>query len=211
MNTPQHSLLTVRGSRQAAIVLALLLASTARAETKSPAPTSSFLHGCSGALAHSSTSITDDDGRQKWTIKLEGTSCRIDFRMEGKAKFNDDFTDLVSLAPGGSFRLDVTDDGERRQLEITPGAGGLERTWKVNGREQAYDDAARAWFGAFLIELDRRTAVGVDQRLPVLLKKGGVSGVLAETAQMPSDYARNVYYTKLAAATHLSSADVVRV
>ena len=206
MNVPHHSLLTGR-----CIVLALLLAGTARAETKTPAPTSSFMLGCSGALSHSSTSITEDDGKQKWTIKLEGARCRIDFRMEGKAKFNDDFTDLMSLSPGGSFRLDVTDDGERRQLEITPGAGGLERTWKVNGREAPWDAAARTWLGAFLIELDRRTAVAVDQRLPILLKKGGVSGVLAETAQMPSDYARNVYYSKLAAATHLSSADVVRV
>ena len=211
MNVHHPSLEPVRLSRHAHIILALLLAGTAHAETKAPAPASSFLHACSGEMANTSTSITDDDGRQRWTIKLAGTRCRIDFRMEGKARFNDDFTDLVSLSPGGSFRLDVTDDGERRQLEITPGPGGLERTWKVNGREQAYDAAARAWLGAFLIELDRRTAVAVDQRLPILLRKGGVSGVLAETAQMPSDYARNVYYSKLAAATHLSSADVVRV
>ena len=211
MNIPHPSLPTLRPWRHASIILALLLAGTARAETKAPAPASSFLHGCSGEMANTSTSITDNDGRQKWTVKLEGTRCRIDFRMEGKAQFNDDFTDLVSLSPGGSFRLDVTDDGERRQLEITPGAGGLERTWKVNGREQPWDAAARAWLAAFLVELDRRTAVAVDQRLPILLRKGGVSGVLAETAQMPSDYARNVYYAKLAAATHLSSADVVRV
>ena len=207
MTTPHPS----RLSLHAPIVLALILAGTVRAETKSPAPKSSFLKACSGDLAHSSTSIHQDDGRQKVTIKLEGTRCRIDFRMEGKVQFNDDFTDLSSLSPGGSFRLDVTDDGERRQLEITPGSNGLERTWSVNGREQPYDAAARAWLGAFLIELDRRTAVAVDQRLPILLRKGGVSAVLAETAQMPSDYARNVYYSKLAAATKLSSADVVRV
>jgi hypothetical protein len=211
MNIPHPSLLPGRLSRYSPIVLALLLAGTARAETKAPAPASTFMRACSGDLSNSSTSIHEDDGRQKWTIKLEGTRCRIDFRMEGNVKFNDDFTDLVSLSPGGSFRLDVTDDGERRQLEITPGKDGLERTWKVNGREEPYDAAAKAWLGAFLIELDRRTAVAVDQRLPILLRKGGVSAVLAETAQMPSDYARGVYYSKLAAATHLSSADVVRV
>ena len=213
MNIPHPSPLPVRLSLPAAIVLAMLLAGTAHAGTKAPAstPGSSFLRGCSGALEHSSTSIQEDDGRRKVTIKLEGASCRIDFRMEGVAKFNDDFTDLVSLSPDGAFHLDVTDDGQRRQLEITPGKDGLERTWKLNGREQPYDAAAKAWLGAFLIELDRRTAVAVDQRLPILLRKGGVSAVLAETAQMPSDYARNVYYTKLAAATHLSSADVVRV
>jgi hypothetical protein len=192
MNVPHPSRLPARLARHAPIVLALLLAGAAHAETKSPAAASSFMHGCSGELKNTSVSITDDDGRQRWTIKLEGTRCRIDFRMEGRATFNDDFTDLVSLPPGGSFRLDVTDDGERRQLDITPGVNGLERSWKVNGREQPYDAAARAWLGEFLVEMDRRTAIAVDQRLPILLRKGGVSGVLAETA-------------------HLSSADQVRV
>src|SRR4249920_1333728 len=211
MNTHHPSAPPTRVWRHAPIVLAVILAGAARAQTTSQAPASSFFHGCDGALANSSTSIHDENGRQKWTIKLEGTRCRIDFRMEGNAQFNDEFTDLASLSPDGSFRIDVTDDGERRQLEILPGRNGLEHTWKVNGREQAYDAAARAWLGSFLIELDRRTAVGAAQRLPLLLRKGGVSAVLGETAQMPSEYARSIYYAKLAAATHQSGADVVRV
>jgi hypothetical protein len=211
MNIPRPSRRSVRQVPRAVIVLAVILSGAARAETRSAAPASTVFHACDGAKTNSSVSIHDDDGKQKWTIKLEGASCKIDFRMEGKARFNDDFTDLVSLPPDGSFRIDVTSDGERRELEITPQRNGLQRTWKVNGHEQPYDDAARTWLGSFLVELDRRTAVGVDQRLPNLLAKGGVTGVLAETAQMPSDYARNIYYSKLATATHLSSADVVRV
>jgi len=197
--------------RYAPILLAVIFAGTARAETKPSSTTSSIFHMCDDALAKSSVSIHDDDGSQKWTVKLEGSQCKVDFRMEGKVTFNDEFTDVLSLSRDGSFRLDVTNDGERRQLEITPGPSGLERNWKVNGREQPYDASAREWLSAFLIELDRRTAVGVDQRLPILLRKGGTAAVLGETAHMPSDYARNVYYSKLAAATHLSSADVVRV
>ena len=191
------------------VAVALLVATPARAETKTPAPTP--FRACPGALDHSSTSIHGDDGRQTLTVKLSGTRCAIDFRLEGKVQFNDDFTDIASLSADGSLRLDVTDDGERYRLEIEPGREGLVRTWRVNGREQPYDAAAREWFAAFLIELDRRTAVGVDQRLPVLLRKGGVTAVLAETAQMPSEYSRGVYYSKLAAATRLSNADLARV
>jgi hypothetical protein len=198
-----------RAWRLASFAAAVLLATLARAETKVAAP--SPFHFCAGALEHSSTSVSDDDGRRTLTVKLAGARCAIDFRLEGKAQFNEDFTDLVSLSRDGSLRLDVTDDGERHRLEIEPGREGLVRTWRVNGREQPYDAAARAWFAAFLIELDRRTAVGVDQRLPVLLRKGGVAAVLAETAQMPSDYARGVYYSKLADATRLSNADIVKV
>jgi hypothetical protein len=211
MNFPHLNALPVSVRQATWTVLALLLAAGARAETKSSAPTVPFLRSCAGELSHSSSSILEDDDRKRWTIRLKGTRCAVDFRMEGTVKFNDDFTDLVSLSKDGSFRLDVTDDGERRQLDILPGRDGLERTWKVNGREQPYDAAARAWLGSFLIELDRRTAVAVEQRLPILLKKGGVSGVLAETGQMSSDYARSVYYAKLASATKLTNADIVKV
>lgn len=196
----------------AALVLALQFGTPVSAMTKAaPVATSSIFRACPDALDHSSTSIRSDNGRQSVTVKLDGGRCAIDFRLEGKAQFNEDFTDLARLSSDGSLRLDVKDDGERRQLEIEPGSGGLVRTWKVNGHEQPYDAAAREWFATFLIELDRRTAIGVEQRLPVLLRKGGVSAVLEETGRMPSDYARGVYHAKLAGATRLSSGDVVRV
>ena len=210
MNISQPPATLTRAWRHAPTVLFAILAGAAHAETKAPATPSPLFHACAGALVDGSTSIRDDDGRRTVTIKLSGPRCKIDFKMEGKVQFNDAFTDLVSLSPGGWFRVDVTDDGERRQLEIAPGRDGLERTWKVNGREQPYDAAASAWLGSFLVELDRRTAIGVDQRLPSLLRKGGASAVLAETAQMPSDYARDVYYSKLTAATKPSNADVAR-
>ena len=196
-------------SGSVALVLVLFLATASHAETRMAVP--SIFRTCSDALDHSSNSIIDNDGHRTVTVKLDGGRCAIDFRLEGKAEFNDDFTDIVSLSRDGSLRLDVKDDGERRRLEIVPGSDDLVRTWSVNGRERAYDATAREWFAAFLVELDRRTAIGVDQRLPVLLRKGGVAAVLGETGQMRSDYARGVYYSKLAAVTRLSSGDLVRV
>jgi hypothetical protein len=81
----------------------------------------------------------------------------------------------------------------------------------VDGQERPYDAEAQRWFAAFLLDLDRQTAVGVDSRLPALLKRGGVAAVLAETALMPGDYPRDVYYTKLSAATRLSAGDVAKI
>jgi hypothetical protein len=170
-----------------------------------------MFRSCAGEMDKTSTSIVENNGRKSWTIKLDGTRCAIDVRMEGTVKFNDDFTDVASMSSNATFRADVRDDGTRRHLEIEPGRGGLVHTWRVDGRERPYDAEARAWFAAFLIELDRRTAVGVEQRLPSLLRKGGVSAVLDETGRMRSDYARNVYYSKLAATSRLSSGDLVRV
>ena len=135
----------------------------------------------------------------------------MDLRAEGKIDFTADFTDIGSITPGGFFRLDVTENGVRRELEIEQKGGTLTRTWRVDGRERSYDAEARAWFAAFLIELDRRTAIGVDIRLPLLLRQGGADAVLKETALMSSDYARGRYYTKLAQSTKLTAPELTRL
>jgi beta-lactamase regulating signal transducer with metallopeptidase domain len=167
---------------------------------------------CGGRGLDSSSSSVNDDGRvRRWTVKLSGGGCTVDLRAEGRIDFAADFTDITGLSTGGFFRLDVTENGSRHQLEIESRNGTLARTWRVDGREQPYDAAARAWFGAFLIELDRRTAIGVDIRLPLLLKQGGAGAVLKETALMPSDYARGEYYGRMVKSTWLTPEEVARV
>jgi len=132
-------------------------------------------------------------------------------RAEGNFEFNADFTDISRIDSNGFFRVDVTDRGVRRQVDIESKNGTLTRTWRVDGRERPWDNEARAWFAAFLIELDRRTGIGVDIRLPLLIRQGGVDAVLKETGLMASDYARSQYYMKLPTVTKVSSADVIRV
>ncbi|MEO8200407.1 MAG: M56 family metallopeptidase [Gemmatimonadota bacterium] len=167
---------------------------------------------CNHDISSSSNSVhEDDDNNRTWTVKISGAGCKIDLRAEGKIEYNDAFTDVESISSGGYFRVDVTDRDTRRQLDIVPTNGGLERTYRVNGTEKTWDDAGRKWFADFLIDLDRRTAIAVSSRLPRLLKQGGVTAVLDETALMPSEYARSQYYTGLAETTKLSPADVQRL
>ncbi len=167
---------------------------------------------CGGAgLDKSSSSIQEDDNQRRWTVRLSGPGCSVDLRAEGKFEFTADFTDIARIDANGFFRVDVTDRGVRRQLEIESKNGTLSRTWRVDGRESPYDAAARAWFAAFLIELDRRTAIGVDIRLPILVRQGGVDAVLKETALMSSDYARSQYYLKLPKATKVTPDETTRL
>jgi beta-lactamase regulating signal transducer with metallopeptidase domain len=172
-------------------------------------PTASRI--CARGLDQSSTNINDNGTRRRWTVRLSGPGCTVDLRTEGQVDFNDDFTDVRRVSADGFFRLDVTDGGTRRQLDIEPRGGDVSRTWRVNGAERPYDAEARAWFAAFLIDLDRRTAVGVDIRLPHLLKQGGTDAVLAETALMTSDHPRGRYYAKLIATSRLSPAEMTRL
>ena len=178
--------------------------------TAAPEAAPQAASGLCGGRSLDSTSISrsDDDGEREWKVTVKGPGCRIELRAEGEFEFNGDFTDVSRVSRGGFFRLDVTEGATRRQLEIEPDGS---RTWRVDGRDQPYDAAARRWFAAFLVELDRRTAFGVDVRLPALLRQGGANAVLNETGLMGSDYARGVYYTRLAKATTLSPDDVTRI
>jgi F0F1-type ATP synthase delta subunit len=151
------------------------------------------------------------NGRRTLRINMEGGGCKIDLQSEGRITFTDDFTDIAGLDDRGFFRLRVEDNGTRRQLDIESRGGRMTRTWRVDGRELPYDEAARRWFASFLIDLDRRSAIGVDVRLPHLLRQGGVSAVLDETGRMSSDHARGLYYKRLNETARLSSADVTRI
>jgi hypothetical protein len=166
---------------------------------------------CARGVRSTQNSIHEDDGERRWTVKVEGTDCKVDMRAEGKIEFNNDFTDLQSISSGGYFQLDVTDRGTRRELSIRPSGNSLTRVYKVNGSEQEFDAAARAWFGDFLIALDRTSAIAVDIRLPRLLEQGGVNAVLNETAQIPNDYARTQYYSALLKARRLNSEELTRM
>ena len=180
--------------------LAVADAQTGRESTLCGANTPSF-----------SNSLNEDDRGRSWRLKASAPGCQIDLKQEGKIEVTDDFSDIKSLSSGGSFVLMELKGGARRELSVTSKNGSLARTWKVDRHERPYDDEARRWLAAFLLDLDRQTAAGVDSRLPALLRLGGVSAVLKETALIPNEYARASYYTKLAAATKLTTADLVAI
>jgi beta-lactamase regulating signal transducer with metallopeptidase domain len=166
---------------------------------------------CNRDVKQSSTSINDDGGTRRWTMKFVSAECEIDLRVEGQVEFNRDFTDVARISGGGFFRLDATESGTRRQLTIESRGGALQRTFRLNGQERAFDADTQAWLADFLVALDRRTAIGVDVRLPRLLEQGGVAAVLNETAQITSDHARGRYYEKLLDARRLSAAETTQM
>ncbi|HEU4618685.1 MAG TPA: M56 family metallopeptidase [Gammaproteobacteria bacterium] len=162
---------------------------------------------CSGKAVHNSDSMSEHNGDRRWRLRIGGPGCEIDLRVDGRVEFNDDFTDVASIDRDGTFQLDTEIDGVRRRLEIRNDGDSLVRTYEVDGHPHDWDAAGRQWLARFLIDVDRRTAVGIDARLPRLLEQGGPAAVLAETAQMPGDYARSRYYAGLLDAKHLSAAE----
>ena len=159
--------------------------------------------------SHSSTNWSDSDNKS-WRVSWSNNGCSVDLVAKGDIRFNADFSDVSEISSGGYLEITIREDESTRRLEVRPQGGALRRTYSVNGNPAPYDDAARAWLAAFLIDLDRHTAFAVEARFPALLKRG-VTAVLDEIDQMPSDYARGVYYRKLLMAAKLTPAEVERV
>jgi len=158
--------------------------------------------------SHSSSHLSDN-GTKTWRVSWSGGGCSVDLVARGDVKFNADFSDVTDISSGGYLEITVREGESTRRLELRSQGGSLRRIYTVNGNPATYDDAARAWLAAFLVDLDRHTGFAVETRLPALLKQG-VPAVLDEIEQMGSDYARAVYYRKLFASARLSSAELRR-
>lgn len=154
----------------------------------------------------------EQDGRAvQWRAHWSGVDCTVDLRGVGEAKFNRDFTDVVSIADNGSLDIMAMNGNETRKITLRANGNDLTRTWIVNGHAQAWNDDARRWLGEFLIELDRMSGIGVDYRLPSIYARAGVNGVLAETQLMPGDYVKSLYMRRMIETQKLSDADYQHV
>lgn len=162
--------------------------------------------------ASSSMNWESSDGRTKRTrVKWSVDDCRLTFELLGDITLNADATDVVSLSRGGSLELEVKDGAVVRRVQLEEKGGSLDRQYWVNGDRKPWDADAAAWFSTALVALDRRTAFAADQRLPLILKKGGVEGALSEIEMMYSDYAQRIYYSKLFKLQPLTAVQIRRV
>jgi beta-lactamase regulating signal transducer with metallopeptidase domain len=161
----------------------------------------------------SHTSVTgSENGAKRWRVLWSEGDCSYEIEARGEVKFNRDVTDVESISSGGSFTLEQHIGDDTRRITIRPRSdGALDRSYSVNGQRRDFDADARAWFAEALVALDRQTAFAVDQRVPSILERSGVNGVLQEISLISSDYARRRYYTKLLSMRQLDRAQVRRV
>ncbi len=168
------------------------------------------LRGCSGESRHShtSTSVENDDVSISFTLG----SCTVKLSSVGKFEFNDDFTDIASVANDGQVVVEVDYGARDRRVTFRRGSGGtLERIYKVDGDVRPYDVDAKSWFSQTLTYLFRRTGFMAEERSRWLLQTRGVQGLLDEIAHLESDYARRQYYQTALASGRLDVASYQRI
>jgi beta-lactamase regulating signal transducer with metallopeptidase domain len=180
--------------------------------TNALSPKTFSLAGCDIPPNSSSSAqvSTDDDDHMRAHIKRG--PCQILFEAEGKVTYNDQFTDIASIANGGWVEISDKGGPIAHKLRIVAGNDGtLSRTWTVDGERQPYDAAAANWLAQTLVTLDRYTQFSNGARIAAIYKKSGVKGVLDETENTSGDYGKRQNLARLFKMAKLDEAQLGRV
>ena len=155
---------------------------------------------------------TIDTDNHEWVMNHSDDGRDFHLRIKGKPEFTDDYTDLKSLAAGGSVTIEEKTPSLARKLEITPAADGtLQRTYSVNGTPRELDAEGKQWVAAIILDAVRQSAFDVERRVARLFERGGAAAVFEEVALIDGDYARSVYLRQLLKDRQLDAAAARRV
>lgn len=144
--------------------------------------------------AQTQTSKTDSHTTWQW---IDG-SWKKSLEIRGRAEFTDDYTDIKTVSEGGSVRIEETQGGTTRRLEVAAAADGqLRRTYYVGGEARPMNEQDRAWVASMILQAVRQSAIDADKRVQRIFEQRGVSGVLEEITLLRGDYARRIYFESL--------------
>ena len=140
-----------------------------------------------------SNRVHRDTRELKWSRR----GCRIEMRIDGDLEFSDDMSAITRVARDGEVRIEQR-GAVRRELRLaTRRDGKLGVNYKVDGRGRTFDAAGRAWMTEMIEMMLRNTGMNADQRVAMLLRRGGHDAVLAELPQLAGDRVQRRYLAEL--------------
>lgn len=168
------------------------------------------LRGCGTEGSRRSTHSHEGDG-DVVTVSTTTGRCVVNFDADGKFTFNDDFTDIATIASGGRVVIEVDYGVKDRRLTMQRGGNGIERTYTVDGVVRPFDDEAKVWLTETLTFLLRRTGFMAQERARWILDRRGIQGLIAELGELTGDYTRRIYYQTAVESGKLDAAGYERL
>src|SRR2546422_2099447 len=178
--------------------------------SRRPAAGIDTLRGCSSDGSRRSSHSHEGDG-DVVTLSITVGRCAVSFDGDGKFSFNDDFTDIATLASGGRIVIEVDYGSHDRRLTIQRGGNGLDHVYKIDGDVRPFDDDARAWLKETLTFLLRRTGFMAEERSRWILQRRGIQGLIDELGNLTGDHTRRIYYQAAAESGKLDAAGYERL
>jgi beta-lactamase regulating signal transducer with metallopeptidase domain len=129
--------------------------------------------------------------------------------IDGLVEFTDDDSDVKSLSPDGSFRIEDGGLLTKRAYRVqADGAGNLTRSYSVGWSTKPMDDEGRAWLARTLPQMIRDSGIGAGPRVARFLRQGGPQAVLSEIGRIHSDGSKRVYLEQLFSQTTLETPEL---
>jgi hypothetical protein len=132
-----------------------------------------------------------------WNWRHNDDDKRLEVTIRGRVEFADDYSDIKSMSDDGFIRVIDENGGSSRKFEASSTAGGIQRSYWLNGQSQAIDQDVRAWLAKVLNDTVRQGGYDARPRVQRILKESGPTGVLREISQLKSDYVKRIYFDEL--------------
>lgn len=144
---------------------------------------------------HAIAQSNQDESRTRWQYRNDDRKQLLEIR--GTAQFTEDYKDIADVSAGGYVKIEEERDRVSRRYEVRKDSGQLTRNYFVNGQARTIDDDARVWIAKMVLTAVRQGGIDAEKRVQLILRKDGVSGVLAEIDQIEGDYAKRKYFQAL--------------
>ncbi|MGJ8663263.1 MAG: M56 family metallopeptidase [Marinicella sp.] len=153
-----------------------------------------------------------DDGLTDMSISYtnDERKLKLKAKIKGELQFNDDESEITSFPANSKFDLTIKEDGTEQRLLIKSNRSETNYTYYVDGDEQPYDAAAKAWFAQVIPEVLRTTGLDAEARVERIQKAHGDDAVLDEIELIQSDWVQKTYYIHLFNLSELNEADLER-
>jgi hypothetical protein len=148
-------------------------------------------------------------GRDVWNWINADNDKKIEVKVENKVEFNEDYSDVASMADDGALRIYDSRGARTLRLVVTPGSTGeLRREYSVDGQGRSFDAEGREWLRKVLLQAVREGGLDARNRVQRILKQRGVRGLIDEIAYVKGDYVRRIYFEALLQAPGVSTQEL---
>jgi beta-lactamase regulating signal transducer with metallopeptidase domain len=160
----------------------------------------------------------DDDGAYQTVRYLDFDASHCEqASIAGRIVTTADENGIVALTPVGTARAYFRERTRNADREVTfsyrdgNDARTLTPTYRVNGAEAVYDDAAKRWFADLLPRVLAEAGVNVAPRVARWRVQEGVDGALRHIAELRGSSAKRAHYDVLLKNNQLTGAELDRL
>ncbi|OQX97695.1 MAG: hypothetical protein B6I20_12125 [Bacteroidetes bacterium 4572_117] len=110
---------------------------------------------------------------------------------KGDIRLSNDDKSVISVSLSGYLKIYKKTFGNKRGIEIVNVNGKLSYSYYSGNKKLPFEPEGSNWLAEILLEVIRKTGIDAERRAARIYKKGGITAVLEEVAEIPYDSEKN--------------------